>query len=143
MPAKKTFQSARFRGPVTLEGGVIVKGIPTQEFYEYTARLTREFPGAPLAVAVLASNVGSPSWVSPTPSRLRAVLPGHVPITKFLPSAVSPFIDGNGERIYVSIFVGVNSGTGEKDCTIMFTAADGLEVEPADFDLRFELKFYR
>jgi hypothetical protein len=62
MPAKKTFQSIRVRGPVQLDGAATIKGVPLVAHKLYVATLNQSLENAPVATVLVNTLGGNVVW---------------------------------------------------------------------------------
>lgn len=88
MPAKRTFGSARFRGPVQLDGGANSQGRPVPRFKEYVAMLSDLGEG--IVAQVIHNTLGGEiNWQRTAEGEITGTLAGAFSGTRTL--VLSPF----------------------------------------------------
>jgi len=82
MPAKKTFQSARFRGPVTFDKGVIIEGNGIASYKLYRALLNQTGVTPPFATILTNTLSGALVFTRQNDGSYVGTLAGAFPIGK-------------------------------------------------------------
>jgi hypothetical protein len=126
MPAKKTFQSSRFRGPSQFDVVPTVKGTPIVPYTEYTAVLSNS-GGNGLQINVLLNTTGKDFvWSNWGEGLYKAVVPGGLPLTK---TAVQ-MTHGMQNDIDFSVSCGVHTNG---ELRLVIWRIDGGEFGRTDF----------
>src|SRR5919205_1532875 len=82
MPAKRTFTSARFRGPVQFDAGATNQGRPVPAFREYSAVVTQNGSDAPVATVLRNTLGGGVIWARADVGYYVGTLAGAFPVGK-------------------------------------------------------------
>lgn len=141
MPAKKTFQSARFRGPVVFDQGATIQGVPISQYREFVATLSYT-TGVPLTRTIQHSDFGDLTFVQASTGLWYALVGAGLNISKFSAFAISRFTDGDGNTCFPQLLPQNTGLENDLSVALFFYGSDGALFDPADFDLFVNFRVY-
>ena len=137
MPAKKTLQSLRVRGPLMLDGSVSVSGVPLVEFREYVALLSQSGVSAPAATVVKNSLGGDLVWSRDGSGYYSAYLASAFPAGKVICFSSMGWLEFEGFERYATLLRNSDNAIALKIWDRDVQSCDGF------LDLSIQVRVYK
>ncbi len=141
MPAKKTLQSLRVRGPLRLDGSVTYRGIPLANFAQYQALLSQDGENAPEPHILSNTLSGNPVWSRVGVGSYRLTLAGAFPEGKTVCVPPNFVAVDTGDQMTLILCNRVDSSTIAVSCFSTELVAKELQMSETTLVL-FEVRIY-